>query len=39
LWSPGTPAMTTHDSTNLWDTGEMVKLKTVAKTKLLLNTV
>jgi hypothetical protein len=39
LWSPGTPATTTHGSANLWDTEEKVKLQTAGKTKLLLNTV
>jgi len=31
--------MTTHGSTNLWDTDEKVKLTTAAKTELLLNMV
>ena len=31
--------MTTHGSANLWDTEDKVKLKTAAKTELLLNTV
>ena len=39
LWSPGTPAMTTHGSANLWDTEDKLKLKTAAKTKLFFNTV